>query len=329
MPNCWFVFSATPSPYVGQPGTVIVIVCPGQGSQTPGFLAPWLDIPEFRARFETLSEASGTDLLAHGTTSDAETIKDTAVAQPLIVAAGLATISTLFPDHDLSAVGAVAGHSVGEITAAGAAGVFTDAQAMSFVSTRGRAMAQASAIQATGMSAVVGGHPAEVLATLEDYGLTPANMNGAGQIVAAGTAAQLRQLAEDPPAKARVMPLSVAGAFHTEHMAPAVDVLAALAGTMTVADPQVTLLSNLDGQSVASGTGMLDRLVRQVSSPVRWDQCMQAMVDAGASALIELPPAGTLANLAKRGMRGVTTLAVKTPDDLETARALLTEHGQA
>jgi [acyl-carrier-protein] S-malonyltransferase len=306
---------------------VLAIVCPGQGSQTPGFLAPWLEVPAFRQRLEALSDVAGIDLVAHGTTSDAETIKDTAVAQPLIVGAGLAAVATLLPEGPGGGVGLTAGHSVGEITAAAFAGVLGDHDAMVFVRERGAGMAAASAVTPTGMSAVLGGDPAEVAAALERHGLTPANANGAGQTVAAGTLEQLAALAADPPAEARVIPLQVAGAFHTHHMAPAVEALAELSSGFTTGDPQVRLLSNGDGQPVSGGADALARLVRQVSSPVRWDLCMQTMADLGVTALVELPPAGTLVGLAKRAMPGVATLAVKTPDDLEAARQLVRDHG--
>lgn len=307
---------------------MLVIVCPGQGSQTPGFLAPWLELPIFRERLESLSDVAGLDLVAHGTTSDAETIKDTAVAQPLIVAAGLATVPTLFPQDDLDAsVGASAGHSVGEITAAALAGVLTDADAMAFVRERGRGMAAASAVAPTGMSAVLGGDPAEVAQTLERHGLTPANANGAGQVVAAGTAEQLAALSADPPAKARVIPLQVAGAFHTVHMAPAVEALGEQVRSFTTSAPSVPLVSNTDGAVLRDGAEVLARLVSQVSNPVRWDLCMKTFADLGVTGLIELPPAGTLVGLAKRGLPGVETLALKTPDDLEAAQRMVSEHG--
>lgn len=306
---------------------MLAIVCPGQGSQTPGFLAPWLELDAFRDRLESLSEVAGLDLLAHGTTSDAETIKDTAVAQPLIVASGLAAAAALFDGTAASAgVGATAGHSVGEITAAAFAGVLADRDAMVFVRERGQAMAAASAVVPTGMSAVLGGDPADVAAALDKYGLTPANANGGGQVVAAGTLEQLAALAADPPARTRVIPLQVAGAFHTHHMAPAVETLGDLSRDFDVSDPGITLLSNGDGQPVGSGVEALARLVSQVSNPVRWDLCMQTLQELGVTALIELPPAGTLVGLAKRGLPGVEALALKTPDDLEAAQRLVREH---
>ncbi len=209
---------------------MLVIVCPGQGSQTPGFLAPWMELPGFQDRLTWLSAVADIDLVAHGTTSDAETIKDTAIAQPLIVASGLVSLLALFehPAEGFRQVGAGAGHSVGEITAAAAAGVMSAEQAMVFVRERGKAMAAASAITPTGMSAVVGGDETEVAEVIARHGLTAANVNSAGQVVAAGTMDQLAALSADPPAKARVIPLQVAGAFHTEHMRPAVDVLGRL-----------------------------------------------------------------------------------------------------
>ena len=307
---------------------MLAIVCPGQGSQTPGFLTPWLELEGVRDQLTALGQAAGLDLVAHGTESDADTIKDTAVAQPLIVAAGLVTADALFPARsDLAATGAVlAGHSVGELTATALAGVVTDEQAISLVATRGRAMAQASAVTPTGMAAVLGGDPDEVLAALETHGLTPANINGAGQVVAAGTLEQVEALRAAAPAKARVIALQVAGAFHTHHMAPAVDALAAAAADVTPAAPTLRLLSNADGASVADGPDALDRLVRQVSNPVRWDRCMETMLSLGVTGLLELAPAGTLVGLAKRAMPGVETLAVKTPDDLEAAQTLIKAH---
>lgn len=308
---------------------MLAIVCPGQGSQTPGFLSPWLELPGQRELLASLGEAAGTDLVAHGTESDAETIKDTAVAQPLIVGAGLTTLTALLDGAALPASTVVAGHSVGEFTAAAAAGVLAPTEAMSLVSVRGRAMAEASAVTPTGMAAVLGGDPDEVLATLERHGLTPANMNGAGQVVAAGTLEQVAALADDAPAKARVIPLQVAGAFHTPHMAAAVEALAARAAEVSPADASVTLLSNADGAAVGSGTDALARLVNQVSNPVRWDLCMETLLSLGVTGLVELAPAGTLVGLAKRAMRGIETLALKTPDDLDAARRMISEHGAA
>ena len=308
---------------------MLAIVCPGQGAQRPGFLAPWLELPGFRDRLAWLSAVADVDLVAHGTTSDAETIKDTAVAQPLIVGAGLVSLLALFqhPADGFRTVGAGAGHSVGEITAACAAGVLSAEQAMVFVRERGKGMAAASAVRPTGMSAVVGGQPDEVTEAIARHGLTAANVNGAGQVVAAGTEEQLQALADDPPAKARVVPLPVAGAFHTAHMAPAVDTLAGYERAMSTHDPRVPLLSNRDGQVVQDGRDVLARLVSQVRSPVRWDLTMQTLTQMGVTGLIEIPPAGTLAGLAKRAMPGVELLALKTPDDLDAAHRMLREHG--
>jgi len=311
-------------------GYVLAIVCPGQGSQTPGFLAPWLELPSVEGQLAALSEIAGIDLKAHGTTSDEETIKDTAVAQPLIVAAGLVAAKSLF-DVELSTLPVIlAGHSVGEITASALAGVLTEAEAMSFVRERANSMAAAAAVTPTGMSAVVGGDPAEVLSAITAVGATPANVNGAGQTVAAGTFEQLKALADNPPAKARVIPLKVAGAFHTSHMAPAVSALEALKPSLSPQNPAVPLLSNYDGKEVTAGPAAVESLIAQVSRPVRWDQCMETLVERGVTGVIELAPAGTLAGLAKRGMPGVKTVAVKTPDDLSAALALFAElEGQA
>jgi [acyl-carrier-protein] S-malonyltransferase len=308
---------------------VLVVVAPGQGAQTPGFLNPWLEVPGFRERLDWLSVVAGIDFIAHGTVSDADTIRDTSIAQPLIVGAGLVSLLTLFPhpSEAYGSIGAGSGHSVGEITAAVGAGVMTAEQAMIFVRERGIAMARAAATTPTGMSAVLGGNPDDVVAAARAVGLSPANMNGAGQIVVAGTLAQVDTFSEAPPAGTRVRPLEVVGAFHTEHMAPAVAHLERLSHAISTHDPRLRLISNTDGQVVHDGREVLRRLVSQVSTPVRWDLCMQTMADLGVTALIEIPPAGTLTGLAKRALPGVETLAVKTPDDLDAAWRLIRDHG--
>ncbi|KRV46756.1 ACP S-malonyltransferase [Wenjunlia vitaminophila] len=308
---------------------MLVLVAPGQGAQTPGFLGPWLDVPGVTERLQWWSAVAGLDLVHYGTKADAEEIRDTAVAQPLLVAAGLVSALALFPrpleGHRL--VAATAGHSVGEITAAAGSGVISAESAMALVRQRGLAMARAAGVTETGMSAVLGGDPEVVLAKLAEHGLTPANHNGAGQIVAAGTTEQLAALAEDRPEGARVRPLKVAGAFHTHHMAPAVSTLRELVPGITVRDPRTRYLSNADGRVVPSGQEVLARIVTQVSNPVRWDLCMETIRDLGATAIIEVAPAGTLVGLAKRALPGVRTLALKTPDDLDAARELVAEHG--
>jgi len=302
---------------------VIVVVCPGQGSQTPGFLAPWLADSAAAERLAAFSEAAGVDLATHGTESDADTIRDTAIAQPLIVAAGLLTLDALLGGGRADRIGGIAGHSVGEITAAAGAGVLDELDAMRFVAERGRAMADAAALAPTGMSAVLGGDEAALLERLAELGLEPANFNGGGQIVVAGALDALEQLKSEPPAGARVIPLQVAGAFHTRYMQPAVDRLAAVAADHDVSDPGVTLWTNHDGSTVASGSRFVELLVGQVSSPVRWDRCMQSFADAGVTGIIEVAPAGALVGLAKRGLKGVPTVAVKTPDDLPAAIELI------
>jgi [acyl-carrier-protein] S-malonyltransferase len=301
---------------------VIVVVCPGQGSQTPGFLEPWLAESRFRDQLEGISDAVGIDLVAHGTVSDADTIRDTAVAQPLIVAAGLLTLSALL-DGRRDRIGGVAGHSVGEVTAAAAAGILSEADAMTLVRERGLAMAEAAALEPTGMSAVVGGDEAELLAKLDTLGLSPANFNGGGQIVVAGELAALDALRADPPAGARVIPLQVAGAFHTRYMQPAVEHLREVAATIEKHDPTLTIWTNNDGSVVSNGADYIDLLVGQVSSPVRWDRTMESLAAAGVTGIVEVAPAGALVGLAKRGLKGVPTVAVKTPDDLPAAFALI------
>ncbi|GAA2986275.1 ACP S-malonyltransferase [Streptomyces fulvorobeus] len=300
---------------------MLVLVAPGQGAQTPGFLTPWLDLPGAADRIAAWSDAIGLDLARYGTTADADEIRDTAVAQPLLVAAGLLSAAALGASPDV-----VAGHSVGEITAAALAGVIGDEAALRLVRTRGLGMAEAAAVTETGMAALLGGDPAVTVPHLEKLGLTAANVNGGGQIVAAGTAAQIAALVEEKPEGVRrVVPLKVAGAFHTHHMAPAVEKLRVAAVDLTVADPAVTYVSNADGKTVATGSEIIARLVGQVANPVRWDLCMETFRRLGVTALIEVCPGGTLTGLAKRALPGVRTLALKTPDDLDAARALIAE----
>lgn len=300
----------------------MIAVFPGQGSQTPGFLSPWLDRDGVRDRLARYSDVAGVDLIAAGTEWDAERIRDTKVAQPLIVAASLLSWFALDADAR-AAVGGVAGHSVGEIAALVAAGVLSDDEGMRLVALRGRAMAEAAALESTGMSAVLGGDTTEVLARLQNLDLTPANHNGGGQIVAAGSLPALAELADDPVPGSRVIPLQVAGAFHTRYMAPAVDTLRAAAAELSPAAPARTLWTNADGAIVDDGRTALDLLVAQVASPVRWDLCMSAFAEAGVTGAVELAPAGTLTGLLKRGLRGTPTVAVKTPDDLVVAATLL------
>jgi [acyl-carrier-protein] S-malonyltransferase len=285
----------------------------------------------FAERLGWLSAVAGLDLVHYGTEADAETIRDTAIAQPLLVASGLLAALELFP-HPADAfgkIGAVAGHSVGELTAAAGARAITAEQAMVLVRERGRAMAEAAAQTPTSMTAVRGGDRDEVLAKLEQHGLTAANDNGPGQIVAAGTVEELQAFADDPPAKARLVPLSVAGAFHTRHMAPAVDVLGRLARSVSTHDARTPIISNRDGQILHDGREVLRRIVTQVSNPVRWDLCMETMLDLGITGMLEMPPAGTLTNIAKRQLKGVETFALKTPDQLDDARAFVDKHGDA
>lgn len=310
---------------------MFVLAAPGQGAQAAGFLTPWLELPGFADRLAAWSDLAGCDLIAAGTVASAEEIRDTAVAQPLLVAAALAATEAVYGDlgHPRRQGGIAAGHSVGELAAGAIAGVLTPEDAMHLIAVRSRAMAQAAAAEETGMTAVLGGNEAEVLAAIEACGLTPANINATGQVVAAGTLAQLAALAADPPAGARLRPLSVAGAFHSPHMALAVSALREAAAGIDVADPEMVLVSNLDGAAVKSGADWLERIIAQVSAPVRWKECMGTMADLDARAFVELLPGGTLTGLAKRALPGVATVALKAPDDLAAARSLLAEHGAA
>ena len=305
---------------------MIVIACPGQGSQTPGFLEPWLVDDSDRRFVEDASEASGVDLVLHGTRSDADTIRDTEIAQPLIVAASLVALRALLGRVDAGRIDGFAGHSVGEIAAAAGAGVLTDLDAMSLVGERSRAMALAASAVSTGMSAVLGGNPDQVADHARSLGLHPVNYNGGGQLVVAGELDALALLSQEPLERTRVVPLQVAGAFHTPFMAPAQEALATVAGSYATSDPTTRLWTNADGSEVASGDRFVELIVHQVTSPVRWDLCMDAFVAAGVTGLIELAPGGALTGLARRAMKGVPTVAIRTPDDLEAAHALLEQN---
>ncbi len=306
---------------------MLIITAPGQGAQTPGFLAPWLEVPGVAELLGAASGLAGCDLIRYGTTADADEIRDTAIAQPLLVAAALAAAGALAggAPGDVHA-DAAAGHSVGELAAGVLAGVLSPDDAMRLVRVRGAAMAAASAAEPTGMTAVLGGDEDAVLAAIARHGLTPANINAAGQIVAAGAIADLEAFAADPPTGARLRPLQVAGAFHTRYMASAVAVLRDAAADVAVTDPHLTLLGDADGAAVTTGKEWLERIVAQVAAPVRWDLCLRTMADLGVTAIIELPPAGTLTGLARRALPGVAQLAIKTPDQLEAARDLIEEH---
>jgi [acyl-carrier-protein] S-malonyltransferase len=307
---------------------VLAVLSPGQGAQKPGFLTPWLDLDGAESRLRWWSALAGVDLVHLGTAAGADEIKDTAKTQPLLIAAALLAAGHL-PIADVSAA---AGHSVGELGAAAIAGVLTPESAITFAGVRGREMAAACALEPTGMAAVIGGEEAEVLAALEKHGLYPANRNGAGQIVAAGAKDRLEKFSAEPPPRTRVIALQVAGAFHTPYMAPAEQALAAMAGGITPAHPSKLLLSNADGAAVHDGDELLRRLVKQVTAPVRWDLCMRSLGDLGITAVIELPPAGTLSGLIKRELKGEQLpeiVTLNTPDDLPAARDLIARHRAA
>lgn len=304
---------------------MLAVLSPGQGSQKPGFLTPWLDLPGTEARLRWWSALAGVDLVHLGTAADADEIKDTARTQPLLVAAALLAAEHL-PMHDVTLT---AGHSVGELGATSLAGVLTPEAAVTLAAVRGREMAAACALEPTGMAAMLGGDPDEVLAAIDAHGLHPANRNGAGQIVVAGSLAGLDKLAAEPPARTRVVRLKVAGAFHTPYMASAETALAAVAAGVTPADPTHILLSNLDGAAVNHGREMVQRLIRQITAPVRWDLCLRTLADLGVTGVIELPPAGALAGLVKRELKGDAApeiVTLNTPDDLPAARDLIARH---
>lgn len=294
-----------------------IIVAPGQGSQKPGFLTPWLAYPGVEDTLRRWSDITGVDLVLHGTESDADTIRDTKVAQPLIVAAGLITGRALQATLGDEAL-AYAGHSVGEFTATALAGVLSDDDAMALVATRGRAMAEAAAQVETGMAAVLGLDYDQLAPQLEAKGLLPANVNGGGQIVAAGEKSALAELKDNPPEGARVIPLDVAGAFHTHFMSSAVEALAEAAASVAVSDPAATLYTNRDGSQVRSGAQMVEFLIGQVANPVRWDLCMESFARDGVTELVELAPAGALVGLAKRALKDVSASKLDLPEQLES-----------
>jgi [acyl-carrier-protein] S-malonyltransferase len=305
---------------------LIALTCPGQGAQTPGFLAPWLELESFKAEIEKYSAILDMDLVHFGTEADADQIKDTKIAQPLIVAASMASHAALIAAlQDDSVFEGVAGHSVGEIAAANIAGVLDTEAALKFVKARGEQMAIAASLEESSMAAVVGGEQDIVLNHLSNLGLFAANYNGKGQIVAAGSAPKIQQLIDTPPPGTRVVGLAVAGAFHTSFMETAKVALASLALSISCKDPKLLIWSNSGGARVSSGDKFLDLLINQVSSPVRWDLTMDSMLSDGVSAVIELLPGGALTGIAKRAMPGVATLALKSPEDLEKAVSLVRE----
>ncbi|MCU1594043.1 MAG: malonyl CoA-acyl carrier protein transacylase [Frankiales bacterium] len=290
---------------------MIVFLVPGQGSQSPGMLLPWLDLPGAAADLATWSDAAGLDLLRLGTTAAADEIRDTAVAQPLLTATALLSARALEIPPDV-----VCGHSIGEIAALAVAGVIDASSAVRLAAERGRAMALASATSPTGMAAVLGGDADEVLAAAALHGLEVATVNVAGQVVVGGPVASLEALAANPPTAARVRRLETAGAFHTSAMAPAVPRLTELVAAVVPGEPLCTVVANRDGAVVTDGRELLDRLVGQLTGPVRFDLCLQTIAGLQPTTVYELAPGGTLAAVAKRALPGVPIVALKTPEDL-------------
>jgi [acyl-carrier-protein] S-malonyltransferase len=301
---------------------VLAIIAPGQGSQTPGLFNGWIEDPSLKELIIAWSDAIGLDLLRLGTTAEADEIKDTANAQPLIVAASLLGAHAL----GVKSCAVTSGHSVGELAAAALSGAISEGDALTLVRARGVEMAKAAATSPSGMSAVLGGDRSEVLAAISALNLVAANDNGAGQIVAAGELQALTQLGENPPTGARVRALAVAGAFHTSFMAPAVEPLRKLAATLQTHNVSIQVISNKDGQVVRDGAEVLDRIVNQIANPVRWDLCMETLKSLGVTGVIELPPAGTLVGLLKRAVPEIETFALKSADDLSAAREFAGRH---
>ena len=301
---------------------MLAIIAPGQGSQTPGLFNGWIEDPSLKELIIAWSDAIGLDLLRLGTTAEADEIKDTANAQPLIVAASLLGAHAL----GVKSCAVTSGHSVGELAAAALSGAISEGDALTLVRARGVEMAKAAATSPSGMSAVLGGDRSEVLAAISALNLVAANDNGAGQIVAAGELQALAQLGENTPAGARVRALAVAGAFHTSFMAPAVEPLRKLAATMPTHSVSIQVISNSDGHVVRDGAEVLDRIVNQIANPVRWDLCMETLKTLGVTGVIELPPAGTLVGLLKRAVPEIETFALKSADDLSAAREFAGRH---
>ncbi|HEY3747874.1 MAG TPA: ACP S-malonyltransferase [Pseudonocardiaceae bacterium] len=303
----------------------MALLAPGQGAQKPGMFTPWLELDGVAEQVATWSESTGLDLARLGTTASAEEIQDTSITQPLVVALSLIAFGELRRRVEVPAGTPMAGHSIGELAAAAMAGVFSADDAVALAAVRGREMAAACALEPTGMAAVMGGDPEEVIAWLGEFDLVGANINGAGQIVAAGSLTALDKLSAARRPGTKVIALKVAGAFHTSYMAPAEAALREVAGGVTVADPAFPLLSNADGTVITSGTEELTRLIAQVTKPVRWDRCMATLAGLGVTATVELPPAGALSGLVKRELKGTATVPLKTPDDLAKVADLLAE----
>ena len=301
---------------------MLAIIAPGQGSQTPGMLNSWVTNPIFHELLSKWSMRIDLDLIRLGTTADAEEIKDTANAQPLIVAASLLGAHAL----GIKNFSFTSGHSVGELAAAAISGAISDEDALRLVRARGLEMAKAAALSPAGMSAVLGGDREIVLKKLKELELVAANDNGGGQIVAAGDLSALAALSENPPEGARVRALAVAGAFHTPFMAPAVEPLRTLAATISTAPTTISVISNKDGEVVKDGAQVLTRIVNQIANPVRWDLCMETMKKLGITGVIELPPAGTLVGLLKRGAPEIETFALKSADDVSAAKEFAGRH---
>ncbi|MFE7467810.1 ACP S-malonyltransferase [Streptomyces sp. NPDC057499] len=299
-----------------------IVTAPGQGVQRPGMLDPWLDaVPGAPGLVDDWSRAAGFDLIEAG--RNAELLADTAYAQPLIVATALLSYE-LLRDRMPLAGGEVlfAGHSVGELAAASAAGYLGAGDAVALARVRGAAMSAACAAAPTAMAAVMPTRrdPAtdeEIVAAVEAAGLTAANWNGSHQFVAAGPAERIAALVEAPPPGVRVARLAVAGAFHTAAMAPAVVEFARAVGEVRFTEPSSPLLGNADGAVVNSPDELRRRLITQITAPVRWDRCARTIATLAPDApQIELAPAGPLTRLLQRDRPAAHTVALSTPQEL-------------
>jgi [acyl-carrier-protein] S-malonyltransferase len=306
---------------------MLAVCAPGQGSQFSGMLKPWLVIPEIKSAISDFSDQLEIDIAEIGCNYADNDIRTTDLAQVLIVVNSIISHKLLRDNLNSKNDIVCAGHSVGEIAAGLFSGVYIVDAALSLVRKRGIAMAKAASHSSeTGMAAILGGSKEEVINYLVQFNLIAANINSDGQIVAAGGKSDLINLQENPMPNTRVRPLDVAAAFHTNYMDSAKNEFEDFVSTIEVSDPNSGVLSNSDGQKVISGKDFVDKLVRQIISPVRWDLCQESFISLGVTGMLELAPGNTLCGIAKRQIPNVETFAFKSPDDLQGAIDFINKH---
>ncbi len=306
---------------------MLALVAPGQGSQSVGMLAPWVADSQTKDLVESWSELISVDLLKLGQLGTAEEIKSTDIAQLLIfITSYLSSLALDLRNAKDSSI-VYAGHSVGEFAAYSLAGTFEVDQALRLVAKRGQAMLSATKVfSKTGMSAVLGGNKEEVLSYLREFDLIPANINSNGQIIAAGSLENLERLSSSPLEGTRIRPLEVSAAFHTKFMEPAVSQFTEIFKTLSVNSPRQIVLSNKNGERLSKPTDIMENLIQQVISPVRWDLCQAKMVELGVTGMLELAPGGTLCGIAKKEIPNVETFAIKSPEDIQGANDFIRKH---